>query len=68
VGWNRGGTSVTISYRALQKRTGRSSEAISKALKVLHDEGLIHIVRRRSDRIPNKLASESEEQQYTERE
>jgi hypothetical protein len=66
VGWNREGQPVAISYASLQARTGRSSEAISNALKSLDRQGLIHIVRKRRDKlrnIPKKPGSESEAQQ-----
>lgn len=63
VGWNRDEHSVKLSYRMLIQRTGRSSEAISKALKELDRKGLIHIVRskRPADRkISKASASDSE--------
>lgn len=47
VGWNRADSPVVLSYRVLQQRSGRSSEAISKALVALESEGLIHIGRTR---------------------
>jgi predicted transcriptional regulator len=63
VGWNRGEHPVMLSYSMLMQRSGRSSEAISKALKALEDRGLIHIThgRRRKPRLNPKLDhSESE--------
>ncbi len=63
VGWNRADHPVVLSYSMLMQRSGRSSEAISKALKALEDHGLIHIThgRRRKPRLNPKLGpSESE--------
>lgn len=63
VGWNRGGSPVKLSYRMLEQRTGRSSEAISKALYQLHKLGLIHISGFRRRQNAKKNASQIEEQQ-----
>lgn len=63
VGWNRDQHSVILSYSMLAQRTGRSSEAISNALKGLERKGLIHIARgkrSRSRQIPKTIASDSE--------
>ncbi len=63
VGWNRADHPVMLSYSMLMQRSGRSSEAISNALKALEDHGLIHIThgRRRKPRLnPKSRASESE--------
>src|SRR5579871_349437 len=66
VGWNKDGQTVILRYRTLQDRTGRQSEAISKALDSLSARGLIHmrkVERTRPFRSPNKRSSPSEEQQ-----
>ena len=49
VGWNRDGRAVILSYASLQRRTGRSSEAVSRALKELERKGVVHISRSRRD-------------------
>ncbi len=63
VGWNRAEFPVQLTYRVLQARTGRSSEAISKALVSLERQGFIHISRSKAQNFlknAKKAASESE--------
>jgi len=51
-GWNREGSSVPLTYRALVSRTGRHTEAIAGALRSLRDKRLIHTPEPRKARIP----------------
>ncbi len=62
-GWNREGRPTTLSYRRLQAMTGRSSEALARALRSLRDRGLIHTQPAPALRKPKPTASESEDQQ-----
>jgi len=43
VGWNREGLPVRLTYRMLQARSGRASEAVARALQSLEKQGFIHI-------------------------
>jgi hypothetical protein len=43
-GWNREGLPVSLTYRSLVSRTGRQSEAVSRALRRLERLGAIHIL------------------------
>lgn len=43
-GWNREGHPVSLTYRSLVSRTGRQSEAVSRALRRLERLGAIHIL------------------------
>lgn len=70
LGWQREGRPVIISYRTLMKRTGRGSEAVSKAIRALHARGVIHsphAKRQRPIRFLDKHASKTE-QQYKQKE
>jgi phage replication O-like protein O len=44
LGWNRDEHAVRLTYRMLQARTGRSSEAVAAALHSLERQGLIHVI------------------------
>lgn len=44
-GWNRG--SVTLTYEALKRKTGREETALARSIRSLEDQGLIHIYRYR---------------------
>jgi hypothetical protein len=57
VGWNRENRSVIMSYRTLTRKTGRSSEALAKAVASLRTRGLIHTPRA-SKHDPIRLADE----------
>lgn len=64
-GWKREGKSVVLSYRTLKARTGRQSEAISKALASLALRGLIHrasALTHRTSLNSNPNRSQTEEQ------
>lgn len=63
IGWNQPDRLVILPYKALMKRSGRGSEAVSGALKSLTARGLIHSSPKkppRKFRIPSISASESE--------
>ena len=66
-GWNKEGAPLTLSYRKLMQRTGRSSEAIAGALTGLERKRLIHRPQQRSRISLGKAksgGSKSEDQQY----
>lgn len=48
IGWDRADSPVYLTYKMLEARSGRSSEAISKALVALERQGLIHIAKTRT--------------------
>lgn len=67
LGWNRDEHAVRLTYRMLQARTGRSSEAVAAALRSLERLGLIHITGGRRPKLPpnrSKLASKSKVHTY----
>jgi len=66
LGWNREDRPVTLTYRSLTGRTGRGSEAVSKAIGSLSARGLIHTHGRRTFRKPEGDASKPKAQQRTE--
>jgi len=66
-GWNREGQAVILSYRVLMSRTGRKSEAVSKALQGLAVKRLIHVsvaFKQYPHRKARQSSSETELQQY----
>jgi hypothetical protein len=62
-GWNRGGRPAALTYRTLERLTGRHSEAIAAALATLRERGLIHVSGRPPVRITKLRASERRGQQ-----
>lgn len=67
VGWNRPHRAVILRYRSLIARTGRQSEAISKAIASLEELGLIHRDRTFTHhpvRLSNRDHRKCEAQQY----
>ena len=70
-GWNREGAALILSYRTLQTRTGRGSEAVSRALASLKAKRLIHTPtaqRKYAPAKPKQDLPKSEAQQYKEKE
>lgn len=63
-GWNREGRPVILSYRALERKTGRHTEAISRAIERLAKLGLIHKWGPGSYRKAKNSLVKSEGQQY----
>lgn len=62
-GWNREGRAVPLTYRALEARTGRHSEAVGRAIASLREKGLVHTSGNRPRRFAADGASESGGQQ-----
>ena len=65
VGWNKPDATVTLSYRKLMERTGRSSETVWKAVQSLEDKGIIHSDRNRPIQKPRNRVSKTGRQQET---
>lgn len=62
-GWNREGKPATLTYRTLERQTGRHSEAVGRAIASLREKGLIHTSGSPRRRLPARSASESGGQQ-----